>query len=76
MICENSGDFKLYNEIIERFLGGFKTYTSADSIFSDDPQHASYCPLQFLNVRTHTIMNVVNSIFSGYDAVSLGNRKY
>jgi hypothetical protein len=30
MTCENSGDFRLCNEIIERFLGGFTTYTSAD----------------------------------------------
>jgi len=41
----------------------------------DDPQHAVYCPLEFLNIPTHTIKNVVNSIFPGYNAVSLGNRK-
>jgi hypothetical protein len=58
--CENLGDFRLHNEIIERFLGGFKTCTSADWMVLDDPQHAVYCPLQFLNIPTHTTKNVVN----------------
>jgi len=35
----------------------------------DDPQHAVYCPLQFLDIPKHTITNVVNSVFPGYSTV-------